>query len=255
LAVRARDRGGISYVDLEVRFRPVTLPDELILTPPLDVNPVSTNHTVTATLLDGTGAPKSGVPVRFLVAGSVSTTGSCTTGPDGQCTFTYTGPPFPGADLITAYADQNNDTIQQPTEPADTATKAWEMPTSTAGHVTGGGHVLAPDPIDFDKFDEVAFGFNARSTATGFSGKCTVVDQSRATKTMLKCRDVTALVQTGNKATIFGNATVNDVQTTYRIDVEDNGEPGMGRDIFLIQTTSGYTAGGLLTRGNVQVHQ
>jgi hypothetical protein len=164
-------------------------------------------------------------------------------------------PPFPGADLITAYADENNDNTQQPTEPADTATKAWELPRSTAGLVTGGGHVLAPNPEVFDKTDEVAFGFNARSTATGFYGECTVVDQSTATKTMLKCRDVTALVQTGNKATIFGTATINGLQTTYRIDVEDNGEPGMARDLFFIQTTSGYAVGGVLTRGNVQVHQ
>jgi hypothetical protein len=54
-------------------------------------------------------------------------------------------------------------------------------------------------------------------------------------------------------AALFGNATINGVATTYRIDVDDVGEPGAGNDIFAIQTASGYAAGGTLLRGNVQV--
>lgn len=41
-----------------------------------------------------------------------------------QCMFTYGGPQLPGADLIAAYADENDDNMQQANEPADTATKA-----------------------------------------------------------------------------------------------------------------------------------
>ena len=108
--------------------------------------------------------------------------------------------------------------------------------------------------------DEVAFGFNARSTVNGFSGQCTVVDLSTQPRTLIKCVDVTALVQTplpsgGGTATFFGNATVNGVPTTYRIDVADVAEPGTGGDTFSIQTSGGYTAAGPLTRGNIQVHR
>jgi Bacterial Ig-like domain (group 1)/Beta-propeller repeat len=216
-------------------------------------NPVGTNHTVTATVTNTVGQPMPGVTVRFTVAGSVITTGSCATNVSGQCTFTYLGPALPGADLITAYPDLNNNNVQDGNELADFATKAWLLPTSTPGHVTGGGHILAPNLSD-----EIVFGFNARSTDKGFSGQCNLVDPSTAPKTHIRCLDVTALVQTGapgggGTATFFGNATVNGLSTTYRIDVADVAEPGAGRDSFSIVMNSGYTAGGLLTGGNIQV--
>jgi hypothetical protein len=47
---------------------------------------------------------------------------------------------------------------------------------------------------------------------------------------------------------------VNGTATTYRIDVDDLDESGVGKDTFTIQTGSGYTVGGTLTNGNVQVH-
>jgi hypothetical protein len=100
--------------------------------------------------------------------------------------------------------------------------------------------------------DEIAFGFKAKNDSHGVKGECNLVDPS--TKTKIKCLDVTTLVETGTHATLFGNATVNGIATTYRIDVDDNGEPGRGRDTFRIQTASGYSAGGTLTRGNVEVH-
>jgi hypothetical protein len=62
------------------------------------------------------------------------------------------------------------------------------------------------------------------------------------------------LVRAGTHATFFGNATVNGVPTTYRIDVDDLGEPGAGRDTFRVQTAGGYSAGGVLTHGNIQIH-
>lgn len=38
------------------------------------------------------------------------------------------------------------------------------------------------------------------------------------------------------------------------IDVDDLAEPGAYWDTFVLQTTSGYIAGGLVTNGNVQIH-
>jgi hypothetical protein len=65
---------------------------------------------------------------------------------------------------------------------------------------------------------------------------------------------VTALVQSGNQATIYGHATDNGAATTYVIHVADNMDPGRGADTFSIQTASGYSASGTLTGGNIQVH-
>src|SRR5438067_735428 len=100
--------------------------------------------------------------------------------------------------------------------------------------------------------EEISFGFNAKNDQSGLHGECTVIDH--ASNTMIKCLDASTMVQTPTHATFFGRATVNGVETTYRIDVDDNGEPGAGRDTFKIQTGSGYIAGGVLTRGDIQVH-
>jgi hypothetical protein len=105
---------------------------------------------------------------------------------------------------------------------------------------TGGGKI-APD---------VTFGFTAMRK--DLKGNCNVVDHALDVK--VKCLDVTSYAQFANTATFRGQATVNGVQTTYRIHVEDGGEPGAGVDTFTIDTASGYSASGPLTSGNVQVH-
>lgn len=241
-----------SFRSNQVQPTPVG-PATLTLTPNAAVNPVGTSHTVTATALNALGQPVQGVTVRFAVSGSTTASGSCTTDANGQCAFTYQGPQLPGADLISACADTNTNNACDPGEPVAEATKAWVLPLSTPGQVTGGGQVGATNG------ERITFGFNAQSTDKGLKGVCTVIDQ--ATDTQIKCLDVTALVQTpataqgGAGATFFGNATINGVATTYRIDVNDAAEPGTGRDTFAIQTTGGYTAGGVLTQGNIQIHR
>jgi hypothetical protein len=222
-------------------------PAAVTVEPAEAVNAVGTQHTVTATVFDASGAPLAGASVIFSVQGSVHADGPCTTGPDGTCSFTYSGPQLPGADSITACADSNHNGAVDSGEPCGTATKAWLLPSSTPGQVTGGGQVAGTAGAD-----QVAFGFTARSTDAGISGECTVVDPF--TKTKIKCLDVTALIQTATHATFFGNASSNGVATTYRIDVDDLGEPGAGSDTFQIETSSGYAVGGLLVHGNVQVH-
>src|SRR5712691_4731645 len=121
---------------------PAPVPTTLVLSPAAATNTVGTSHTVTATVNDQFGDPFQGVVVRFTVTGSVTTSGNCTTDAAGQCTFTYTGPSLPGADLITAFADTNGDGTLDAGEPTGTATKAWILPTSTPGQVTGGGQIV-----------------------------------------------------------------------------------------------------------------
>ena len=131
-------------------------------------------------------------------------------------------------------------------EPRSTATKSWLLPSAGAGHVTGAGLTAAASQVR-----SIAFGFNAKSSEGGFKGKCIVVDPGA--RVLIKCNDVTLLVRSGSSAMIFGNATINGADTTYRIDVQDIGEPGTGVDSFTIVTASGYSAGGVLKGGNVQV--
>ena len=123
---------------------------------------------------------------------------------------------------------------------------AWLLPASTPGQVTGGGQAPALD-------GRIAFGFNAQNRQSGPKGNCDVVDAT--SNVHVKCLSVTSLVVAGTHATFFGSATINAVVTNYRIDVDDLGEPGAGRDTFKIQTDTGFVAGGVLTSGSIQIHQ
>jgi hypothetical protein len=222
-------------------------PTTVVLTPPTAINDVGTTHTVTAKATTAGGAAAPGFTVYFTVSGSISTSGQCTTDAQGQCTFTYSGPQLPGADLITGCADTNRNGRVDTGEPCGEATKVWMLPATTPGEVTGGGWISKIG-------GEVAFGFNARSKTAGGSaeGQCNVVD--RATKTHIKCLSVDTLVVTPTHATLFGKATVDGVATGYRIDVDDLGEPGTA-DTFKILTDSGYVAAGTLQGGNIQIHK
>lgn len=221
------------------------------LSPPSATGEVGSAHTVTASVRDASGTAVAPTVVRFAVVGSTNTTGSCATGVDGTCTFTYTGPRLPGADSITACADVNSNSACDPGEPTGEATMAWLLPAgSTEGKVTGGGQV----PTATDPNNKVAFGFHVQNANGSLNGSCSVVDQATARNVQIKCLDVSRLVQTGTHATFFGNATVNGVTTTYRIDVDDIGEPGRGQDTFSIETSSGYSVAGVISQGNIQVH-
>jgi hypothetical protein len=221
-------------------------PPVVTVSPPAATNPVGTTHTVTATVLTAGLVPMQGVTVRFAVSGSTNVTGSCTTDATGRCSFTYAGPQLPGADTIVAYADLNRNGVEDPGETEATAVKAWVVPASTPGQVTGGGQIV---PVA--RAEEVSFGLEAKN-GSKLAATCSVVD--RALDVHVKCLDATALVQSPTHATFFGNATVNGIATTYRIDVDDLGQPGAGKDTFQIQTASGYTTGGVLARGDVQIH-
>lgn len=69
----------------------------------------------------------------------------------------------------------------------------------------------------------------------------------------MKCLDVTLLAQTATHATFTGQALVDGDPATYRIDVDDLGDPGAGSDRFEIETSSGFAAAGVLAGGNIQI--
>jgi hypothetical protein len=230
-------------------------PAKLTLSPKTATNPVGTQHCVTATVTNSAGGPVKDVVVRFSVTGSVTTSGSDTTDANGEATFCYTGPAFPGADAIHAYADTDNDSTQDPGEPFDDATKTWVLPTSTPGceaKITNGGWIIAMNG------DKSSFGGNAQVTADGqVSGNEEYQDHGPANPMNLKGNVLVVVCVSSTQATIYGNATINGAGSfLYRLNVEDNAEPGKGADKYWILVDNGYNSGNqVLQGGNVQIHK
>jgi hypothetical protein len=67
---------------------------------------------------------------------------------------------------------------------------------------------------------------------------------------------VLAVSCSGNRASVFGTATVNGSGSFgYRIDLTDNNEPGSGYDKYRIRLSNGYDSGEqTLIGGNIQMH-
>ena len=66
---------------------------------------------------------------------------------------------------------------------------------------------------------------------------------------------VTRYVQTGPTSRhIEGTAEINGSPGTYQVDVADNGEPGRDDTFFLRLLPGGYSEGGSLGGGNIQLH-
>ena len=227
-------------------------PATLVLTPPTDTNTVDDQHCLTATVKDAFGNPTPGITVRFSVTGSVTTGGSRTTNSAGQAEFCYTGPALPGADAITAYADTDNDSVNDPApaDPEGTAAKTWAIPPSTPGcKVTYGGRITAANG------DKATFGGNAK--ADGLKGQQEYQDHGPAVDIDVHSIDVRSVVcrPNGTQASIFGKATVDGSGSfDYRIDLTDLSEPGSS-DTYRIRLSNGYDSGEkTLSGGNVQLH-
>lgn len=225
-------------------------PAQLTLEPAADTNPVDSEHCVTATVTDQFGNPTPGITVRFNVTGSVTTSGSAVTDASGQAVFCYIGPALPGADTITAYADTDNDAVQDAGEPSDTASKVWMLPESTLGcKVTYGGRITAANG------DKATFGGNATAPD---KGEEEYQDLGTAQPMNVKSINVQAVTcnDTKTAATIFGQATIDGSGTfDYRIDLQDLNEPG-STDTYRIRLSNGYDSGvQTLDQGNVQIHK
>jgi hypothetical protein len=141
---------------------------------------------------------------------------------------------------------------------------ACDFPENTVGKVTGGGQIegeLAELTIlrGSAAGGRANFGFNAQLAEgeTIPTGHLTFIDHG--TGEDVKSTSIDTLVITGNRATFTGRATVNGVpDETFSVEVEDLGEPGSSvsttPDTFRIVVGDGYAAGGVLLKGNIQVH-
>jgi hypothetical protein len=122
------------------------------------------------------------------------------------------------------------------------------LPLDTTGKATGGGQFR-----DMASLAPVSFGFEVKQPELGrLQGRCLVNDPHASTR--VKCLTVTSYQQVANTATWEGTAEVNGASESYRIIVQDNGEPNQGNDMFSIKTET-YEAAGNVEHGNVQLHK
>jgi streptogramin lyase len=227
-----------------------TIPATVTLSPATATNPVGTSHTVTATVDAATGQPVPNTTVKFTVTGAVNTTGSCTTGPTGTCSFTYYGPTFPGADAITGCAGASG------TPPCGTATKTWVLPVSTPGCatlITNGAWIIA------DNGDQATFGGSAHAPSSGPpSGQEQYTDHGPLTPMDVHSLNVLAIVCNADntQADMYGQATINQAGSHYyRISVADP-DPTAGADRYRIRLDTGYDSGDhTLGGGNIEIHR
>jgi protocatechuate 3,4-dioxygenase beta subunit len=101
--------------------------DAISLAPATDINPVGTDHTVTATVTDQFGDPLEGQAVHFDVASDGDpdpAAGHVETDASGEAEFTYSNT-ITGDDTITACADLDEGFDCDEGEPSVTATKRW----------------------------------------------------------------------------------------------------------------------------------
>jgi hypothetical protein len=95
----------------------------ILLGPTSSVNPINTNHTVTASVKDDAGAPKVGVNVDFEIISGPNTggTGSDVTDANGEATYTWTSS-VTGTDVVVARFTDSQQQVQTSNE----ARKTWE---------------------------------------------------------------------------------------------------------------------------------
>lgn len=119
-------------------------------------------------------------------------------------------------------------------------------PPSTPGaKVTGGGWIEASG-------GKGTFGLTAQ-VKNGPSGNLTYQDHPQ--DRMVKSTAITSVMVSGNCATILGRARVNGSgDFGFQVRVCDIDEPGKDADTFSITMSDGYTAGGTLQGGNIQIH-
>jgi hypothetical protein len=159
--------------------------------------------------------------------------------------------------VITAFVDGDNDSTQDPGEPAGVATKTWVLPVTTPLceiKITDGGRITAANG------DRATFGGNAQSSEQGdVKGQQQYHDHGPVQPLTVHSTEVLSIVCEGSstQASIYGRATIDGAGAFfYRIRVQDLGEPGTGSDTYSILLQNGYSSGEqVLEGGNIQIHK
>lgn len=239
----------------DVALKPTCIPvapPGLGLTPPTATNPVGTSHTVTVTVTQN-GTPVAGVIVTFTVTGANSATGTCTTGPTGQCSFTYPGT-NPGTDMITATATVNGAILK------GEATKIWEEVPIVEGRMTGGGSVFTTAGV------RVTHGFELHCDTTKAPNNLEINwgkgnNFHLTSLTSATCTDDTSITPNPPPAGFdtyhgIGTGTLNGAPATIDFTFTDAGEPGKSdKATISINGGAALSVSGTLKVGNHQAHK
>jgi hypothetical protein len=202
----------------------------------------------------------SGTKVLAEIPDNPISEGACATAPDGTTTWYFfantaydaliTTPAGQFRDSGLSYAEMQPLFDQQNTIIAAGFSEFFVssnglVPLTTPGRATGVGQI--------DYFgSRLTFEFTASSDDDGtIAGRCNVAGRA----IHIRCTDVTQYFQSGNHASFAGTADVSGSSATYRIEVEDNADPGAGADTFSITTSTGFSASGTLLQGDIQVQQ
>src|SRR5437867_668681 len=120
-----------------------------------------------------------------------------------------------------------------------------------ADFMTGGGWIKVGN-------DKANFGFNAGYKPGSSSPEIhfNYIDHNSGMQMKATSISVYKIGDTATTRHMEGNAEINGVSGfTYSIDVADNGEPGRNTDSLKISLSNGYSAGGTLGGGNIQLHK
>lgn len=217
-------------------------PASLTLTPPAATNVVDAEHCVTATVHDQFGNLVPNTAVRFAVAGIVTTTGSATTGANGEAAFCYASPLL-GEDSVHAYADTDNDGSQDAEDPAGDATKTWVPPPAapSCGLSRGAGSIL----LDGGR---ATFAMRVRKkSADGAPAGALRYRYARGCR--FRATEITHLIVEGNEVTIHGRGRdSHGPLVPFRVDTSD-ARPDTFRILW-----PGYAAEGPVQGGGIGIN-
>src|SRR3989475_4069865 len=128
-------------------------------------------------------------------------------------------------------------------------------PPCSTDFVTGGGWIKVGN-------SKANFGFNAgfKPNASTPEIHFNYIDHNsgmhmKATGISVYRQGDTSKGDTATTRHMEGNAEIDGNPGTYVIEVADNGEPGRNTDTISISLSNGYSAGGTLEGGNIQLHK
>ncbi len=133
---------------------------------------------------------------------------------------------------------------------ADISCQAPPQCAGAQDFITGGGWITSPSGA------KANFGVAGGIKNGAFWGHLVYIDHGPSGP-KVKGTGVTAYtIVDATTRHIEGTAEVNgQAPFTYKVDVADNGEPGVNIDTFALTLSNGYSASGKLEGGNIQLHK
>lgn len=223
--------GSVGFPYVLARGEGLTAISDITLAPGTATNPVGTDHTVTATVVEGepgSTTPVVGTEVTFEVLSGphAGTTGTGTTDADGEATFTYTGT-APGTDTIQARFTDSEDVVQR----SNIVEKVWDAAPVTDETLSGTKYYDANANGQWDVGEEGIGGWpvdlggdSAAQTLTAADGTYSF-DVDAGTFSLAERQAAAPWMQTGNvvdQSTGTGDVTLN-ADKTYTVAL-DTGE-------------------------------